>query len=224
MKPMTCNQKPESAFQRAARGHYTPGIPHPNNPWFREQEHLRLKRERDQDHRSSMHDEPTRHTGPAPIAAAPALPARAARRGPLILAGQLMALVACAATVAFARWGHRYIGYGHGIESLWTAARPGGDSSSPLREVDFQDLLAALGACFGLIALSLVMFRRAMSALATLAALVVVWQSLRIWLGFGPHWNASHAVGPSFWLSTGAAIIIALGAAIATTAPSRRTS
>ena len=50
----------------------------------------------------------------------------------------------------------------------------------------------------------------------------VVWQSLRIWLGLGPHWNASHAVGPSFWLSTSAAIVIALGAAIATTAPSRR--
>ncbi len=146
-------------------------------------------------------------------------PASRPRRKPRVLAGQLAALAACLAVAALARWGHSYIGYGHGTESLWDATRRGGDASSPLRAVDFRNVIALVALAFVLIACSLGLFRRALTFTATLVALLVIGQLLRFALGLGPHWQSSHTVGLSFWLSLGAAVLIALGAGVAASAP-----
>jgi hypothetical protein len=127
------------------------------------------------------------------------------------LAGHLAALGACIALVLLARLTHNYISYGRGFESLWDASRTGGDSSSPLREVDFRNLIALVVVCFGLLTVSLVIFRRTLTGVAVLVALLVIGQLVRFWLGLGPGWDVSHTVGASFGFSLAASFVIALG-------------
>jgi hypothetical protein len=88
-----------------------------------------------------------------------------------------------------------------------------------LRAVDFRNLIALVALAFVLIACSLGFFRRALTFTATLAAVLVIGQLLRFTLGLGPHWQSSHTVGLSFWLSLAAAVLIALGAGVAASAP-----
>jgi len=130
------------------------------------------------------------------------------------LAGQLAALGGCVALVLVVRLTHGYISYGRGFESLWDASRTGGDPSSPLRAVDFRNLIAVVAVCFGVLTVSLVIFRRALTGVAALVALLVIGQLVRFWLGLGPRWNVPHTVGASFWLSLATAFVIAVGATV----------
>jgi hypothetical protein len=142
------------------------------------------------------------------------------RRDRGVLVAQLLALAACVAVVALARWPQSFISYGNGLESLWDATRSGGDPTSPLRAVDFRNLVLLVATAFVLIGLSLGVLRRTLSSAATVVAVLVIAQLLRFWRGFGPQWNATHTVGAAYWLALAAAVIIALGAATAAVAPS----
>ena len=130
---------------------------------------------------------------------------------------RVTALLACLVVAALARWGHSYIEYRRGMETLWDATRRGGDASSPLRAVDFRNLLAPAAVALVLLALSSVILKRTLALLGLLAALLVIGQSARLWVGLGPDWNAAHKMGLSFWLSLSAAVVIASGAAGAAT-------
>jgi hypothetical protein len=80
--------------------------------------------------------------------------------------------------------------------------------------------MAVVAVCFGLLAVSLVIFRRALTGVAALVALLVIGQLVRFWLGLGPRWSVSHTVGASFWFSVAAAFFIALSATVAALASS----
>jgi hypothetical protein len=77
--------------------------------------------------------------------------------------------------------------------------------------------LAPAAVALVLLALSSVILKRTLALLGLLAALLVIGQSARLWVGLGPDWNAAHKMGLSFWLSLSAAVVIASGAAGAAT-------
>lgn len=131
---------------------------------------------------------------------------------------QIVALVSCLGLAAVLRWGHSYIGYGTGLKSLWDATRTGGDPSSPLRAVDFRNLILLVALAFLLLALSLAVLRRALTTAAAVVAVLIIAQVVRFWLGLGPHWDASHKVGTSLWVSLGLAVLIAVCSALAAAA------
>jgi hypothetical protein len=145
------------------------------------------------------------------------------------LTGQLIALAAAAFLVVAAYAINRFVDYGSGPESLWNAARHGGDGNSPLYPADFWTIVGPAIGCFFLTGLSLAVARRFLMSLVALLGIVIIAQllaigmldeSLRERLHIGIiKTNSTHSAGLGFWVALVAAFVIVLAAVIGAAAP-----
>jgi hypothetical protein len=173
--------------------------------------------------------EPVPWPDPEPLPKPEPWPEPSDRPSRAAVTGQLIALAACAVLVVVAYAVHRFIDYGGGWDSLWGAARHGGDSSSPLHPADFWTIVGPAIAAFVLTGLSLLGARRfSMSLVAVLGILIVaqvlaiglIDRSLRERLAIGVvNSDSSHTPGMGFLVVLVAGFVLVVAAAVAVAAP-----